>query len=305
MTEKQIRNKVVKTAKEWLGYNEADGTHKAIIDLYNAHKPLARGYKVKYTDAWCATYASAVAIKAGLTDIIPTECGCDPFIALFKERKIWQEKDTYKPSAGDYIFYDWEDAGIGDNKGSSDHVGIVVSVSGSTITVIEGNKNNSVEYRKIEVGGKYIRGYGVPKYADKADKEEPKEEPKKNTAKEEFKVGEKVMFTGSLHYTSSSKKATAYGCKAGLAKITAISKGAVHPYHLQNVAGKGSTVYGWVNADDVNAITANTGKTHVVKSGDTLSSIADAYGTTVDKLVSVNGIKNKNLIHVGQIIKLP
>ena len=46
-------------------------------------------------------------------------------------------------------------------------------------------------------------------------------------------------------------------------------------------------------------------KTHTVKSGDTLSGIAKKYGTTVEKLVALNNIKNKNLIYVGQIIKLP
>ena len=37
-------------------------------------------------------------------------------------------------------------------------------VSGLSITVIEGNKNNSVERRIVQVNGRYIRGYGVPKY---------------------------------------------------------------------------------------------------------------------------------------------
>lgn len=55
-------------------------------------------------------------------------------------------------------------SGIGDNTGVPDHVGIVEKVSGSTITVIEGNKNNAVERRNIQVNGKFIRGYGVPKY---------------------------------------------------------------------------------------------------------------------------------------------
>lgn len=76
MTEQQLREKVVQTARSYLGYNEKNGSHREIIDLYNAHKPLARGYAVKYTDAWCATFVSAVAIKCGLTDIMPTECGC-------------------------------------------------------------------------------------------------------------------------------------------------------------------------------------------------------------------------------------
>ena len=56
-----------------------------IIDTYNSHKPLARGYAMKYTDAWCATFVSAVSIKCGLTDILPTECSCGEMIALFKK----------------------------------------------------------------------------------------------------------------------------------------------------------------------------------------------------------------------------
>lgn len=167
MTEQEIRNKVVTIAKGWLGCKESNGTHRKIIDLYNSHKPLARGYKVKYTDAWCATFVSAVAIKAGLTDIIPTECGCNPMIQLFKNMGCWVENDAYVPKPADIIFYDWQDSGVGDNVGSSDHVGIVVSVTGNTIKVIEGNINDSVGYRSIKVNGKFIRGYGCPKYSSK------------------------------------------------------------------------------------------------------------------------------------------
>lgn len=159
-------SKVVEQAKAWLGRNEKDGTHKLIIDTYNAHKPLARGYKVKYTDAWCATFASAVAIKLGYTDIIPTECGCEPMIKLFKDMGCWKEDESITPKAGWFIFYDWQDKGTGktDNKGGSDHVGIVEKVVGSTIYVIEGNYSESVKRRTIAVNGRYIRGYGVPKY---------------------------------------------------------------------------------------------------------------------------------------------
>ena len=41
--------------RSYLGCKEANGSHRKIIDLYNSHKPLARGYAVKYTDAWCST----------------------------------------------------------------------------------------------------------------------------------------------------------------------------------------------------------------------------------------------------------
>lgn len=160
----KLAKSIIEQAKSWFGCKESDGTHKKIIDVYNNHKPLARGYKVKYTDAWCATFVSACAIKCGYTDIIPTECGCSPMIQLFKNIGSWVENDAYVPKSGDIIFYDWQDSGIGDNTGVPDHVGIVEKVSGSTITVIEGNKNNAVERRNIQVNGKFIRGYGVPKY---------------------------------------------------------------------------------------------------------------------------------------------
>jgi hypothetical protein len=45
--------------------------------------------------------------------------------------------------------------------------------------------------------------------------------------------------------------------------------------------------------------------TYVVKYGDTLYSIARRFGTTVPTLVRLNGIRNPNLIHVGQILCLP
>lgn len=156
---------VIAQAQAWLGKNEKDGSHKEIIDVYNSHKPLARGYAVNWkTDPWCATFVSAVAVKLGYTDIIPTECSCSRMVELLKKIGAWQENDAYVPKAGDIMFYEWEDSGVGDNTGSPDHVGYVEKVEGDTITVIEGNYSDSVKRRTMKVNGKYIRGYGVPKY---------------------------------------------------------------------------------------------------------------------------------------------
>lgn len=159
-----LRTKVVNQAKAWVGYNETNGSHKAIIDIYNSHKPLARGYKVKYTDEWCATTVSAVAIKVGYTAIIPTECSCTRMIELLKKIGAWEENDAYVPKPGDLMFYNWEAPATGDDTSDADHVGIVEKVSGNSITVIEGNYSNSVKRRVIPVNHRYIRGYGVPKY---------------------------------------------------------------------------------------------------------------------------------------------
>ena len=158
------RSKIVAQARSWIGCKESDGSHKQIIDVYNADKPLPRGYKVSYTDAWCATFVTACAINCGATDIIPKECSCNKMIELLKGLGCWVENDAYVPADGDLIFYDWEDKGTGDNTGVSDHVGIVEKVSGNTITVIEGNYNDACKRRVLNLNGKYIRGYGVPKY---------------------------------------------------------------------------------------------------------------------------------------------
>ena len=44
---------------------------------------------------------------------------------------------------------------------------------------------------------------------------------------------------------------------------------------------------------------------YTVKKGDTLSAIAAKHGTTYQKIAAYNGIKNPNVIRVGQKIKIP
>lgn len=45
-------------------------------------------------------------------------------------------------------------------------------------------------------------------------------------------------------------------------------------------------------------------KTYTVVAGDNLSSIASRFNTTVERICSLNGISNPNLIHPGQVLKL-
>lgn len=164
------RRKVIETATKYLYCNETDGSHKQIIDIYNSHRPLARGYAVQYTDPWCAAFVSSVAILLGYTDIIPIECSCGKMIELCKKRGIWIEDDSYHPKTGDIIFYDWDDTGKGDCTGYPEHVGLVSEINNSNIIVIEGNYNHAVRYRTIAINGKFIRGYGVPQYETISDK---------------------------------------------------------------------------------------------------------------------------------------
>ena len=175
VTEKQLRAEIVNQAKSWVGRKESDGTHRVIIDVYNSISPLPRGYRMTYSDPWCATFVSACAKVWGLTGIIYPECGCAPMIQLYKQHGRWMEDDAYVPQPGDVIFYDWEDSGYGDNTGASDHVGLVASVDGDVINIIEGNCGNMVQYTARKINSRYIRGYGLPDYASMANEEEPEE----------------------------------------------------------------------------------------------------------------------------------
>lgn len=168
MTENELRQKYVDKICSWEGYSVADGRHKQIVDIYNNDKPLPANYTVKYTDAWCATTVSAAAIECKLTDIIPKECSCGRMIQGFQKIGRFMEKDDYTPKIGDIIFFDWQDTGIGDNTGWPDHVGVVRSISGDSITTIEGNISKKVGGRTIKVNSKNIRGYGIPDYVTKA-----------------------------------------------------------------------------------------------------------------------------------------
>ncbi len=165
--ETALRMQVVETAQRYLGYNEADGSHRQIIDLYNSQDILPVGYVVQYEDSWCSAFVSAVALECGLTDILPTECGCERHIGLFQELGRWEEKDAAIPLPGDLIFYDWDQTRPGDCTGWSDHVGIVIGTKWPFIKVIEGNKDDSVSYRVIPMGAITIRGFAKPDYAAK------------------------------------------------------------------------------------------------------------------------------------------
>ena len=224
-TEKELRNELVNNAKSFLGAKQGSAKHKAIINVFNKVKP--DGWAMTYSAAWCAAFASGIAIDTfGVNKAkkyFPLSANCGTIISKARNMGIWVESDSYVPNKGDWILYDWDDSGRGDNKGGPDHVGIVDTVKKSKIIVIEGNKGSSsaVGERSVPIDGRYIRGFVTPKYSAMATK---------------------AKKTKTIVYT--------------------------------------------------------------VKRGDTLSAIAAKYGTTVKAIAAENGIKNVNLIYVGQKLRI-
>lgn len=163
------RQKVVDLANSWVGRNEKDGSFKKIIDIYNNSK-YSSAYKMKYTDSWCACTWSAIAISLGYDAIMPIDVSCGRLIEKAKKMGIWVEDDTYIPSVGDAVLYDWDDKGTGDCTGWPEHIGTVTAVNKEQkyFVVTEGNYSDAVKKRTVGFNARFIRGFITPKY----DKEE-------------------------------------------------------------------------------------------------------------------------------------
>lgn len=98
------RQAVVDLICSWEGLNEADGSYKKIVDIYNSYTgSFPRGVKMQYGWAWCACTWSATAIKLGYTDIMPIEIGCEELINRAKKMGCWVEADGYVANIGDAV----------------------------------------------------------------------------------------------------------------------------------------------------------------------------------------------------------
>lgn len=190
---------VIAVMQSWIGKSRSAGTHKDIIDLYNSISPLPVGYRVTYSDAYCDAGLSAAYHKCGAVDLVcGGECGVERHVQLFQAAGLWEEDGTITPSRGDIIVYNW-DSSTQPNDGNADHIGIVESVDGSTITAIECNINGGqVGRRTLQVGNGYIRGYAKPKYTKTSGSGASQSTPALSTPVKSYPYGKASSTTGIL-----------------------------------------------------------------------------------------------------------
>ena len=108
---------------------------------------------------WCACFVSWCADQCGYLErgIIPKYALCSDGVDWFQSNGQWQGRD-YEPTAGNIIFFDW------DNDGTIDHTGIVERVENGTVYTVEGNSGDACKQRSYSVGSSSIYGYGIPVY---------------------------------------------------------------------------------------------------------------------------------------------
>ena len=109
---------------------------------------------------WCACFTSYIAAECGCikSGVCPKSAVVSGWIDFYKKQHRWAGRN-YIPHSGDFITFDWEGDGV------ADHIGIVESCDGKTVTTIEGNSRDVCRRKSYARGSGLIYGYGCPNYS--------------------------------------------------------------------------------------------------------------------------------------------
>jgi LysM repeat protein len=107
--------------------------------------------------------------------------------------------------------------------------------------------------------------------------------------------------------TTTNQTAKTYTVKSGDSWWAIANRYGISMYTLASLNGKSiySTIYpGQVLKVSRSASISSLKVYYKVKSGDTVSTIATEYGTTVAKIKTLNSLKNVNLIYVNETLRV-
>ena len=164
-TQGEMISKVLEIAQGEVGY-KGNNKHTKYGEWYG------------WQGSWCTTFALWCFNEAGNSlgvqlykKIIPSGGNCNSMISWYTNKGRYHTRDSgYTPQAGDLVFFDWN------SDGSAQHVGIVKSISGSTVYTIEGNCSDQVKARTYTTSGSKpynnvsaIMGYGNPDWQSVAN----------------------------------------------------------------------------------------------------------------------------------------
>jgi len=188
----------------------------------------------------------------------------------------------------------WQKGKTWNESDGAGHVAIVEEIKGDG-TIVTSNsayKGTNFYMREIKPPYNYNSSYDFQGfiYLPIEFNEEP-------PSKVDFEVGMTVLL---------SKEATVYQGNDKGVKIPDSVKN--KQYTIQEVSKDSlllKEIFSWVLASECSLVTETKYISYTVKKGDTLWAISQKYNTTVDELVELNNIKNRDLIVVGQVLKIP
>lgn len=155
-------NKLISTPVKYVGVSEPNGDD----DIIRSYNQLAKT-SFSYSTSWCQMFAVMMQVYAGMSPYVTASCTTAR--NYYKTKGLWMNS----PKPGYLIYFDW------DKSGDCDHVGIVVSVDGNRIGVIEGNSStktyDAVCYKEYTIGYNKIAGYANVQGTPTTVVDEPKE----------------------------------------------------------------------------------------------------------------------------------
>lgn len=135
-------------AQTQIGYRESTSNYNVAEDgaTMNGYTRYGAWAGDPYRDNWSAQFTDFCLNYAGVpTSAVPQNSDCSAW--------NYTIPDGYTPKTGDLLLLD------ADSNGSTDHAGIVTSVSDSTLTAIVGDADKAVGNNTYNIGSETIKGY--------------------------------------------------------------------------------------------------------------------------------------------------
>lgn len=305
-SESEIRNKIVSVASNEVGYTGTSSYSKY-------------GEWYGYQGGWCTTFVLWCYNQAGKSlnlnlygYVTPSGGNCNSMISWYQNKSRYHKRgDGYSPKAGDLVFFDWS------GNGSSQHVGIVDYVSGSTVHTIEGNCSGAVKAREYTTSGSKpynnvssIMGYASPDFSSVSSGSSGNTTQKTTTKQQTTTKKSNTTTTKKETTTVSTTVATTQPKKVSSLELSAekheltvgdtVKLGyTIEPADTKAVVGYFCDEEGIIqidNAGDITAVGAGTA-TVVVCVNDELYSQCDFTVTdAVAEVTTLSGDRDRNVV---------
>ena len=150
---------VIEIAKTQLGYTESTKNYLVTEDGrkkgYTRYGDWYGGEEFRYS-LWCAGFVSFCLSYAGVEGV-PLSLACGSWVDSLSEAGLYRTAGEYTPKPGDIVFFHVDPL----DERASDHVGLVLDVSGDSLVTIEGNRTDTVETFSYTLDEETIVGYGA------------------------------------------------------------------------------------------------------------------------------------------------